>query len=193
MNKHKARKESWQFLVLDGIKQRWHERSTKCSVVHLQDIEERKKRQAEEQLHYTRIKEEKANEILCRNVKANRTTQEYYAQRPYIEGDSDTAPLLLDAVMTPVSENEPSCSCSTVAVHAVKCKEELYAARKERNQALTLAQHYRNIAEATRTEKREIKKKLEGKVELVRNFWRNNIIEGGSRSGRILRAALIKN
>lgn len=67
------------------------------------------------------------------------------------------------------------------------------AARQERDQALMLAQQYRNVAEACRGEKREMKYEIERKIELVRSFWRDQIIEGGSRSGRILRAALIRN
>lgn len=192
MNKHISIKESWQSLALDSIKQRWHERSVKCSVVHLQEVEERRKRKEDEQLHYARIKETRANETLLRNTKANRIANLYYAQKPNMESDSDTAPLLLDDVVIPVSENKPGCSCSTATVRAVQCREELHAARRERNRALSLARHYRNIAEACQTEKREMKSKLEERVELVRNFWRNKIIEGGSRSGKILRAALIR-
>ena len=33
---------------------------------------------------------------------------------------------------------------------------------------------------------------LDGKIEIVRDFWRNKIVEGGSRSGKMLRASLIR-
>ena len=50
--------------------------------------------------------------------------------------------------------------------------------------------HYRDIAEDGQTEEQKLKHELE-KVELVRNVWRNKVMEGGSRSGMMLRAALI--
>ena len=37
-----------------------------------------------------------------------------------------------------------------------------------------------------------MKNDLEGKIETVRDFWRNKIVEGASRSGQILRNALTK-
>ena len=69
-------------------------------------------------------------------------------------------------------------------------KKNLRKARYESNQALSLAQHYRNVAEERQSEKRNLKSELEQQVEVVRDFWRNKVIEGSSRSGRILRAAL---
>ena len=43
-----------------------------------------------------------------------------------------------------------------------------------------------------RKEEKRKKKELEDKVKLVRTFWRNKVVEGGCRSGQILRSALIK-
>ena len=42
------------------------------------------------------------------------------------------------------------------------------------------------------TEKSDLQHRLETQVELVRNFWRNQIVEGDSRPGNLLRVALIR-
>ena len=89
-------------------------------------------------------------------------------------------------MVTPVVE--PLCSCTNLI--ATRCKQQLESARRNRDNALILARQYRNIAEECQAEKRKIKHELEEKVELVRNFWRNKVVEGGSRSGKMLRAAL---
>ena len=98
-------------------------------------------------------------------------------------------PLILDEIVTPISE--PTCNCSPMAGPSC-CKQQLEIARKERDNALLIARQYRDLAETSRTERRREKYELEQKVELVRNFWRNKIIEGNSRSGQMLRAALLK-
>ena len=56
--------------------------------------------------------------------------------------------------------------------------------------ALHLAQHYRTVAENVRSESLKRQKEAEGKVEIVRNFWRNKIYEGSSRAGKIVQSAL---
>lgn len=98
-------------------------------------------------------------------------------------------------MVTPVAEQEAVCTCSSDSpstVIAKQCKEQLRRARYERNKALSLAQHYRNVAEEKQSEKRALKSELEQQIEVVRDFWRNKVVEGSSRSGRILRAALIR-
>ena len=83
------------------------------------------------------------------------------------------------------------CRCTDI-IKASHCKQQLESTRQERDTALLLARHYRDLAEASHTERRQEKHKLEEKIEVVRNFWRNQVVEGGSRSGHILCAALIK-
>ena len=117
-----------------------------------------------------------------------------YVEQNNTEKDSnDTSPLLLDEIVIPLSE--PSCSCSNTCMSdlcVAQCKEELESARRARDNALLLARQYRDRAEKGQEEKRKQKKELEDKVELVRTFWRNKVVEGGCRSGQILRSALIK-
>ena len=94
-----------------------------------------------------------------------------------------TSPLL-----TPISEPVDNCLCK----NSLHCKQQLQRARKKRDQALSLARCYRDLAEARQAEKRALKNELDERIELVRDFWQNKVVEGGSRSGQILRAALVR-
>ena len=76
-------------------------------------------------------------------------------------------------------------------------------ARTERNDALLLAKHYRNMAKNNKKEFLYLEQRMKSQlssierqsascVENIKNFWRNQIIEGSSKAGRILRASLIR-
>ena len=68
--------------------------------------------------------------------------------------------LFLDAIVTPVAEPKPACSCSVPStIHDVQYKKKLQAARNERDHALLQARYYRDLAEATRAGKRALKHK----------------------------------
>jgi len=105
----------------------------------------------------------------------------------------DSNVLLLDEVLIPLEETEVDPFCKNYPVHHSWYKEQVGLARQERDNALILARHYRNKAKETVTEKRAMQHKLEKKVELTRDFWRNKVVEGNSCSGTMLRAALLRN
>ena len=65
-------------------------------------------------------------------------------------------------------------------------------ARKARNDALLVAHQFRDMAETLQAQKRDMKYEMEKTVEVVKEFWCNKVIEGGSRAGRMLRASLLK-
>lgn len=167
------------------MKRQWRERSAKYHAEYIAEMEEKKKKEEKEKLRISRLREIQAMKVAQRHLEVE-TRNYMYMQCE--DDSSDTSPLLLDAVITPVSE--PMCSCSDVK--ATLCNQKLEAARREKDNALLLARQYRDLAEKCRTEKRMQKQELEEKIELVRNFWRNKVVEGGTRSGQILRAALIK-
>ncbi len=56
----------------------------KFSVVHLQEIEERKKRNEDQELQYARIREARTNETLCRNIEASRIVKQCYMLKDQI-------------------------------------------------------------------------------------------------------------
>lgn len=63
---------------------------------------------------------------------------------------------------------------------------------KERDHALDDAKRYRTELEHAREETKKIQFKMEERIGAVVNFWRNKIHEGDSRSGKIMKLALIK-
>ena len=188
-NKEQSLKESWHDLAVDALKHRWRERCAKSHAIHIAEIEERKKEEEKERLHISKLHEIRASKTVQRHLEVDRVESSYIEQNHKEKDSSDTSPLLLDEVVTPVLE--PTCNC-TDSINGTRCKLLLESARRERDSAVLLARHYRDLAEESHTERRIQKHKLEEKVELVRNFWRNKVVEGGSRSGKILRAALIR-
>lgn len=177
-------------LAEEALKKRWRERSIKYHALEIVEQEEQKHKNIEERVRITKLKE--ANDIARGQrhlaVEMNEHCYNTLAQNHMVEDDSS---LLLDAVITPVSES--SCifedSCTLQELHS---RQQVQSARAERDRALALACKYRDDVEKSRMERRALKHDLETKIETVRNFWRNKIIEGSSRSGRILRAALIR-
>ena len=174
------------------MKERWQERNIKCSVLHLEQVAEEKKKKEKIKAHSSMINAAILIEESHRSNEADKLADKYMNQKNEIECDSNTAPLILDAIVTPVAEPKPAWSCSIPSTVQEMCKKEIQAARNERDQALLQARQYRDMAEATRADKRALKHNLDGKIELVRDFWPNKIVEGGSRSGRMLRASLIR-
>ena len=100
--------------------------------------------------------------------------------------------LLLKSILIPVEEVVPVLNSGNI-MHDREFAKQIKNARQERNVALELAQMYRDLAEKIQQDKRKIQDELETRVETVRDFWRNKIIEGESRGGQILRAALFRN
>ena len=50
---------------------------------------------------------------------------------------------------------------------------------------------YRDLAEKLRKEKRDMHRKMSEQCETIRDFWCNNLIEGCSRSGRMVRQTML--
>ena len=148
------------------------------------------KAQKEKELYLEHRRQIKAKELVQRRKQVHSNEEKYACLRADSAEQSVNSPLLLDSVVTPIYEEQEQCECSSNDVLVLKCKEQLHKAREDRNQALFLARHYRALAEKTRSDARMLKMNLESRVETVRDFWRNQIVEGTSRSGRMLRAAL---
>ena len=93
----------------------------------------------------------------------------------------NTKPLLLNVDVVPITET------STTNYERL-----LLEAREERNHALLVARQCRDLTDTAQAEKRDVKYDLEKRVEVVRDFWRSKIVEGGSRSGLMLRHSLLR-
>ena len=101
----------------------------------------------------------------------------------------------LDPILIPMEEESPIEAVSSEGddmVHTVCCSEHIQRARIERNNALHLARLYRDRVDNLIKEKRDMQHSLKAQVDKTREFWRNQIIEGSSRAGRMIRAALLR-
>ncbi len=125
---------------------------------------------------------------------------------PHVETTSDTTD---DSYRTNVKNAYVSVQneCETEGLHLLPCIEnpgnsieelkketkknkEIGMYVEERNRALEEAFKYRTLAESSQKEVVELKKRTHQRVTAVRNFWRNEVIEGRSRSGHILKKSL---
>lgn len=61
---------------------------------------------------------------------------------------------------------------------------------RERDHALEQARLFRNQVDEVRSKSRQMCTKLNDRVDVVRNFWRNKIAEGSTRAGRCVRQAI---
>ena len=75
--------------------------------------------------------------------------------------------------------NFPSYSSSCSCTDSAKYKD-----------ALNKAMYYRDIAEQLKMENRKLHVEFSEKVETVRNFWRNNILEERSHGGKMVMSAI---
>ena len=110
----------------------------------------------------------------------------------WTKSDAEVANLaLLPSVIIPIEDKEPFSYAPSVISHMEQqCI--IKQATTDRDQALMEAKYYRNLAETFKTEKRDMEQAYANRVEVVRDFWRNIIVEGDSRGGKILRASLLK-
>ena len=129
---------------------------------------------------------------MAKTLKANTEANDHEKQLSKLHSaNSSTRALLLGPTVIPVEEEKPTLNSGNVELDS-KFIQQINSARDERNHALHVAQIYRDLAETIQKEERKVKDDLERCVKSVRNFWRNQIMEGQSRAGQILRAALFR-
>ena len=160
----------WQELALDTYQKRCQERIAKSNAMHAAEIVELKKREEKERLQAIELTRLRETQILQHSEEISHIEDIAGTSGSTSEiVTNTTSPLLLDAIITHLSE--PTCNCSPIACTAY-CRppQELLCARCERDNALTLARQYRDLAEESRTKIRQQKYHLEEKVELVRNM-----------------------
>lgn len=110
-----------------------------------------------------------------------------------------TEPINLPPVLIPIKDTAPVHVTSSKdndvvqdVIHTRRCNRQIQLARSERNDALRLAQLYRNKVEELVKDKKNLKHSYEEQLNKTRDFWRNHIMEGGTRAGRMVRAALLR-
>ena len=173
---------------MQKMKQRWQDTTKKIDCMRKEEREERAIQKREKNLRNIQRNLEKAR-AETRRMELIEDVEEDFTNLKR----NDNCLLILNEVVVPIQEQEQTFDPSHMSQMArTDCKQIVQKAREERDQALKLAQQFRNIAEQSFSEKRCLQYELESKVETVRDFWRNKIVEGGSRSGSILRASLLR-
>ena len=199
----KKKKEAWETALVESMCQRWRERR----LLYEKEEEELNKMEEEKKCD----KEEEDNECrTCLELSTahdefvNKGTNEevtFYMQllpsgriqefSHVTETPFDT--LVLPTVCIPDCKHESAQEISAKvpiadlsSLDSVSTISFIQNIQDRTTDALSLAQYYRNIAEQMRKEKLEMKDVMNKKVESVRNFWRNCIMEGKTRAGRIV-------
>ena len=122
----------------------------------------------------------------------------------YHECNISNVPHLFDPIlMIPTEESLPSNVDLSDSMYIERNSNAIIKARRERNDALLLAKHYRDVAEKYKLKKKILQIEMERKIidtkeqaaigiDRIKKFWRCQIMEGNSRAGKILRAALLQ-
>lgn len=109
--------------------------------------------------------------------------------------NEETEPLLLPACNSSTETSilpcsEPSNAEMSSPFKRIDTAVYIKKLKKEREAAFQDARIYRNLAERIRKEKREAINQLALKCEVIRDRWRNELLEGGSRGGLMVKKAL---
>lgn len=180
--------------MINSMRARWKQRRLEYEK-DLQDSEAACLLQQQE-ANDKKIQDEQcqAEEAKCK-MELLSSQQHLYDEVAVASEQETTDALLLPSLDIPANSCSPvldSIPASISGIDRVAVMSVIEAERKKTLKAYHEAQHYRNLSEKIRTEKRELSNSLNHKLEVVRNFWRNNVKEGSTRAGRILQMALTK-
>ena len=155
-----------------------YERGLEEEVVLQEDI--RRKEQANAEV----CRERNEQEIVRKHEDYQAVKQAYSAVEQQASSESVGMLLLLSVPTHPLADINDG----DHGTDAVKIKEVV----KERDDALTLAKVYRDLAEHLKKEKRELHNRKSHRCETIRNCWRGKLVEAGSRSGLLVQRAIQK-
>lgn len=111
-----------------------------------------------------------------------------------VENATDAFQTLLLPSFIPDSEEVEVhvCTQNSVAKEAIKISVQHYITQlqQERNDAIKNAQSYRNIVDDLQRKNWRLQCEMNDRCDTIRNFWRNNIKEGGTHGGKMVCASL---
>lgn len=188
-------KEAWEQKLLEDMCIRWKERREQYSKA---EENERLLVQEQEANHdaifqqnevYRHIESTCRREIAsCQQVLYDKVADDS------LHASYDT--LLLPSVTVPdrsystVTQEDLALPVAIKGVDRVAVVSAVQVEREKTRKALLEARHYRNLSERLRKEKCELASSMNEKVELIRDFWRNNVKEGSTRGGKMVQKAL---
>ena len=177
---------------MQSVSSRWTERHRK----YIQSEREEELGTCEDRADKISIQQEREYKRIgkkCQDEIASCQKQEY--EKLADDSVSDDINALLLPSTSQSSSDPPedlAASLGLTGVARVFFQDSIQLEREKRMKAVREAQLYRDLAEKMRREKRNIVSGMNEKIELVRDFWRNNIKEGTSRAGTMVKKALLK-
>lgn len=181
-----------EVLIEDDIRKRWRERRIRAEAEDEIDTEEES----------VKGPNEMASDLECKSIvkQSNATSQneQYYKiANEALSSSQESGILLLPLVPVPDRKHESAQEITSKLplsglsnVNSVDVVSYIQRTQDKTTNALHLARCYRDLAERLKKEKYETEQKMNDKVEVVRNFWRNNIHEGHTRAGKMVQKAL---
>ena len=127
-------------------------------------------------------RERNEQELVCKH-KQYQAVKEAYSAVEQRTNSENVGMLLLPSVPTHPLADISDCDNGNDT-------EKIKQVVKERDDALTQAKVYRDLAEHLKTEKRELHHRMSQRCETIRSFWRGKLFEGGSRSGLLVKKAI---
>ena len=184
INKQKIDPQQWSELVKQNIGLRWKQRKEKYE----HEESESKTSEIPQEVEMVNVE---ATQILEQSKESSKAIDDIEKGYNEIASDTSKGTLLLPSVH--VSDEKQPFSYVASVLTTLEQQSLIEKARNERNRAMIDAKCYRDLAEKIMKEKRELENTMKRRTEVVRDFWRNKILEGDSRSGKILMASLAKN
>ena len=161
--RHKASKVVAKMLE-NGLRKRWRERREQFEKERELEIKEAEMLANQRREEHARSLEEKAHEIRSISNDQISTNVDYIDTCYHLE-ESDAGTLNLPSCHT--------CNCTTTP-----------------SNALRKAAYYRDMAEELKKDNRKLRVEMSERIETVRKFWRNSILEEGTRAGKMIMLAL---
>ena len=185
-NKKKKEREGWKLKIVGSIGARWRKRQEAY-------IEAEKKEgdtQLEDQLLNDEV-DEKSSQKCEYHIDSSPELYQKLA-------NGSTEKTSCEALLLPSIPNESVINTSKdteqlAGVDRVYFSSSIQLEREKTRKALEpleQVKHYRNLAERLRSEKRDVVCSMNKKVEVVRDFWRNKILEGSTRAGKIVKSSI---
>ena len=190
-NKKKLQiKERWMHKVQQSISARWTER---CKNYIQAGIDEECMKKVDRAAAIQLKEKHQETERNCKHEIALCERDVYKQVADASLSDELGALLLPSTSASPIDcSKDLAADIGITGVARVFFDDMIHTEQQKRIKAVKEAQAYRDMAESMRREKRQIINTMNEKIELVRDFWRNNIKEGSSRAGIMVREALLK-
>ena len=183
-------KKAWELRLENELCKRWKERREEYEKGEKKDELDDKEQEATSHLMLQQSEEWGQNEKRCRQEIASVQAHVYEeVSKASLDTSNDDALLLPSVVDTDTCITDEICQLDLTGIQRVAIASAILQER-ENKESFARRECYRNLAEKLKTEKRELASKMNDKVVLVRDFWRNTIREGCTRAGKMVQRAL---